>query len=101
MARLKVHSKMGRPFRRNGISWETSPRTIDTAKLGWTAAQVAAIKADAALHVEDLDGGGDSGTGDLKPPEPGTPEEAITAAVVAGESLPGADEPHPRGRRGR
>lgn len=58
--RLRVNSLTGRTFRRNGIAFTGAPVVIDTAELGWTAAQVAELHATAAgpgaaLHVEDID----------------------------------------------
>lgn len=109
--RFKVHTKTGRAFRRNGQTFTPEPQTVDGEKLGWTPAQIQALLTDPSLYVEDLDGPAKGEPVSLKPPEPGTPEEALVAAAVAGEPLPGvdnttraeaADTPeHPRGRRGR
>ncbi len=103
MAKFRVNSLTGKPFRRNGLEFTGAPRVIDTAQLGWTDQQVAELRsaaeggtrAGAALHVEDLD------------VPAGTPAEAVAAAHAAGTSLPGhptqeeADRTPPTGRRGR
>lgn len=160
--RFRVHSKTGKPFRRNGITFTSEPQEIDTE--GWTPEQVDELlspEVSEALHVEH-----DGKTGrtdgptleewlkagrkaanyppkgylikrspmlgefraaqraareaavkpkwsdaDLDAVKPGTPEEAIVAAEIAGVSLPGVDnttraEPtstaeEPHKRRGR
>jgi hypothetical protein len=89
--KFRVHTKTGGKFRRNGMTFGPEPTTIDTARLGWTDQQVADLKATPALYVEAVAAG----------PEPGTPDEAVTAAEVAGESLPGAPTHAEARRRGR
>jgi hypothetical protein len=109
MAKFRVNSLTGRPFRRNGITFGGVPIVVDSdappdGGAPWTEAQIAnlksaaagGIKAGAALHVEEISGAGGKASGDLKPPEPGTPEEALVAAAVDGADAP--SESHHRGR---
>lgn len=89
--KLRVHSKIGKPFRRNGVLFGPDPTEIDTDALEWTPEQVLNLMTTPALHV-------DQAGGRARSPEPGTPEEAVTAAHAAGESLPGESEPPKRGK---
>jgi hypothetical protein len=87
MAKLRVNSLTGKPFRRNGVTFTGVPQVVDTTALGWTDQMVAELRGAAtgpgrALHVEDTEAG--------KSPEPGTPVEAVVAAKADGETLPGS-----------
>jgi hypothetical protein len=101
MAKYRVHSKLGRPFRRLGVVFDVTPQIIDTEQLGWSPEELAEFlrpEQGAALYIEPQ--------GDAPKPrkleelqqrrivgrsyaKPGTPSEAVAAAEVAGESLPG------------
>lgn len=99
MPRFKVHSKTGGSFRRNGIVFTSKPQTIDTDKLGWTPQQMTEFyRSYSALYIADASGDNEAenpergkieGTTRRKEPAAGTPAEAVKAAEVAGESLPG------------
>jgi hypothetical protein len=80
---FRVHSKTGRKFRRNGITFDTSPATVEPDKLGWTEEQNKALRETPALHVEEMGG----------PPPP-----AAEPSTMRAES---ADTPESSRRRGR
>jgi hypothetical protein len=101
MPKYKVHSKLGRPFRRLGVVFDVTPRIVDTEDLGWSPEDLAEFlrpEQSAALYIEPQ--GGAPAPRKLEElaqkrivgrsyAKPGTPGEAVAAAEVAGESLPG------------
>lgn len=52
--KLEVYSKIGKPFRRNGVTFDTDIQVIDTTALGWSQSQVDALRADRSLFSREL-----------------------------------------------
>jgi hypothetical protein len=52
--KFRVHSKTGKPFRRNGIAFTSEPKIVDSVDLKWSDAMVAALKETSTLYVEEL-----------------------------------------------
>lgn len=58
MPRFKVHSKLGRPFRRNGVKFDVEPQVVDSEELEWTEDQMKeflSAETAKALFIEALE----------------------------------------------